>query len=308
MTLYSLSGSKIKVLNENNSKFKVEKDIQNLIESNLSVFFPELILIKSEYIIKNLRMDTLAFDYHHNSFVIIEYKYDKNQSLTDQGLSYLSLLLENKHEVLLKLNKILGKNLDVDEIDWKDTRTFFISRKFTAYQSNTARLGIVPIHCFTFKTYGDIVELNELEKSDEKVSASTIKEINKKARGGWKVKKSTEKQVIKDLELTNQQIDAWNEIKNGLTSNLKFRISRYSFFIYEGREKFAEFAGMSDVDENSGKETSVIIFDSMYEDFSDILRELKLKSYNDENLRDCFIIKNKSDGTKIAKAIKQYFS
>ena len=40
--------------------------------------------VKSEFAIKNFRIDTLAFDSKSKSFVIIEYKKDKNFSIIDQ--------------------------------------------------------------------------------------------------------------------------------------------------------------------------------------------------------------------------------
>lgn len=53
--------------------FKLEKDIQNAIENNLDTIFGYK-LVKSEFIIKSYRIDTLAFDEENKSFVIFEYK------------------------------------------------------------------------------------------------------------------------------------------------------------------------------------------------------------------------------------------
>ena len=41
-------------------------------------------LIKSEFALNNLRIDTLAYDNENSSFVIIEYKRDRNFSVIDQ--------------------------------------------------------------------------------------------------------------------------------------------------------------------------------------------------------------------------------
>ena len=78
--------------------FKLEKDMQNLIERNLKLLFG-LEFIKSEFSLNNFRIDTLAFDNGSNSFVVIEYKKDKNFSIIDQGYAYLSLMLNNKADV-----------------------------------------------------------------------------------------------------------------------------------------------------------------------------------------------------------------
>ena len=81
-------------------KFKLEKDIQNLFEHNLSLL-TGYIFIRSEFSIKNSRIDTLAFDPEAKAFVIIEYKRQQNSSVVDQGISYLNLMLEYKAYFLI---------------------------------------------------------------------------------------------------------------------------------------------------------------------------------------------------------------
>lgn len=52
--------------------FKLERDIQNLFEQNLEML-TSLKLVKSEFTIKQSRIDTLAFDPESKAFVIIEF-------------------------------------------------------------------------------------------------------------------------------------------------------------------------------------------------------------------------------------------
>jgi len=59
-------------------------------------------LVKSEFSIKNKRIDTLAFDPESKAFIIIEYKRNKNISVVDQGFTYLSLMLENKADFIIE--------------------------------------------------------------------------------------------------------------------------------------------------------------------------------------------------------------
>ncbi len=66
--------------------FKLEKEIQKLFEANLNSIMG-LEFVKSEFTIKNKRIDTLAFDTQSNAFIIIEYKRDKNMSVVDQGFN-----------------------------------------------------------------------------------------------------------------------------------------------------------------------------------------------------------------------------
>ncbi|WP_157488280.1 hypothetical protein [Dyadobacter crusticola] len=71
MQIFTTKHSALSPLSE--VPFKLEKDIQNLFEKNLEVL-TSLKLIRSEFTIKQFRIDTLAFDSESNSFVIIEYK------------------------------------------------------------------------------------------------------------------------------------------------------------------------------------------------------------------------------------------
>jgi len=84
--------------------FSLEKDIQNLTEKNLKTLF-NYEFICSEFIIKNFRIDSLAFDRDADAFVIIEYKKDKIFSVIDQGYTYLSLMLNNKADFILEYNE-----------------------------------------------------------------------------------------------------------------------------------------------------------------------------------------------------------
>ncbi len=89
---------------------KLEKDIQNLFENNLSAL-TGFELVRSEFSIKNKRIDTLAYDPKAKAFIIIEYKRDKNTSVVDQGFTYLSLMLENKSDFIVEYNERLNKSL-----------------------------------------------------------------------------------------------------------------------------------------------------------------------------------------------------
>ncbi len=61
--------------------------------------------ITSEFEINGLRVDALGLDKDGSSFIIIEYKRDKNFSIIDQGYTYLALLLNNKAEFILIYNE-----------------------------------------------------------------------------------------------------------------------------------------------------------------------------------------------------------
>lgn len=85
-------------------RFPLETEIQRLTEANLQDLF-DLNLVKSEFELHGLRIDTLAFDMEAGTFVIIEYKKDRNFSVIDQGFAYLNLMLNNKSDFILEYNE-----------------------------------------------------------------------------------------------------------------------------------------------------------------------------------------------------------
>ena len=99
--------------------FKLEKDIQSLVEANMDTIFG-LEFVSSEFSITEFRLDSLAYDEQNNSFVIIEYKKGSSYSVVDQGYSYLSTMLNNKADFILEYNEKTGKTLRRDDIDWSE--------------------------------------------------------------------------------------------------------------------------------------------------------------------------------------------
>ena len=81
--------------------FKLEKEIQSVVESNVETLFG-LEFVKSEFSLGQFRLDSVCFDNDTNSFVIIEYKKESSYSVIDQGYSYLSLMLNNKSDFILE--------------------------------------------------------------------------------------------------------------------------------------------------------------------------------------------------------------
>ena len=117
MKLFSISDQKIKSLST--KPFELEKEIQKLVEDNLEEIF-NLEFVKSEFSIKRFRIDTLAYNIESRSFVIIEYKKDKNFSVIDQGYTYMSIMLNNKADFILEYNETKNGSLNVKPVGWKE--------------------------------------------------------------------------------------------------------------------------------------------------------------------------------------------
>ena len=123
-------------------------------------------LVKSEFIIKNKRIDSLAFDPHAIAFVIVEYKRDRNSSVVDQGFTYLNLMLQNKADFIVEYNENLKKNLKRDDVDWSQTRVAFVSPSFTENQREATNFKDLAIELWEVKRYEeDIIIINPLKKS-----------------------------------------------------------------------------------------------------------------------------------------------
>ncbi len=150
MRLFNVGNEK---LNEVNQKaFKLEREIQELTEQNLELIFGYK-FVKSEYALNNFRLDSLAFDESSKSFVIIEYKRDKNFSVIDQGYAYLSLMLNNKADFILEYNEYMNKNLRKNDVDWSQSKVLFVAPSYTLYQRESINFKDLPIELWEIKQF-----------------------------------------------------------------------------------------------------------------------------------------------------------
>ncbi len=169
--------SKLKEIKE--IKFKLEKDIQRISENNLEQIFG-LKFVQTEFQLHNFRIDTLAFDDSNKSFVIIEFKKDKNFSVIDQGYAYLSLMLNNKADFILEYNESLQKNLKREDVDWSQSKVIFVSPAFTDYQKESINFKDLPIELWEVRYFNnDIISFIPIKASGATESIKTISKKNK---------------------------------------------------------------------------------------------------------------------------------
>lgn len=158
--------------------FKLERDIQNIFEKNLSEIMG-LQLVKSEFSIKNKRIDTLAFDKQSQAFIIIEYKRDKNYSVVDQGLTYLNIMLQNRAKFILTYNETLKETLHSKDIDWTQSRVAFVSPSFTENQISASDFKDLGIELWEVKQFeNNIISVNSIKKSNAAQSIKPLLENN----------------------------------------------------------------------------------------------------------------------------------
>lgn len=172
MQLYHQQKNTLSSLKE--KPFKLEKDMQKLFESNIEQI-TGFKFVKTEFSLKSVRFDTLAFDEESKSFVIIEYKRDRNYSVVDQGVSYLNLMLEYKADFIVEYNESCNKNLKRDDVDWSQSKVIFVAPSFTSFQKQSSNFKDLPIELWEIKQFeNDIIVINPIKKSS---SAPSIKQV-----------------------------------------------------------------------------------------------------------------------------------
>ena len=202
MPIFKLDATKLSEIKE--KKIDLEKTIQKVTEDNLNAIFG-LEFISTEFALNNSRIDSLAFDRENNSFVIIEYKRDRNFSVIDQGYSYLALMLNNKADFILEYNEKMKNSLKREDVDWSQSRVIFVSPSFTTYQRGAIDFKDLPIELWEVKGYeNNTILYNELRPSKTSESIKTVtkdKTINEVSR------------VIKDYTLGDLIKPDWADSK-----------------------------------------------------------------------------------------------
>lgn len=180
MNIYALESGTLSQIKE--TPFKLEREIQSIFEQNLNTVMG-LDLVKSEFTIKNKRIDTLAYDPQSKAFIIIEYKKDKNISVVDQGFTYLSLMLENKADFIVEYNESLKKQLTRDEVDWSQTRVVFVSTSFTENQKLATNFKDIAIELWEVKRFeNQTVTIIPIKKSKSAESIKPLTQQNKELK------------------------------------------------------------------------------------------------------------------------------
>lgn len=193
--LYKRIANTIEIVKE--TPFKKEKELQTLFENNLELL-TGLTFVKSEFSIKNKRIDTLAFDQESKAFIIIEYKRDRNSSVIDQGFTYLSLMLQNKADFILEYNEQNPKNiLSRNEVDWSQSRVIFVASDFTENQIEATNFRDIAIELYEAKRYGEHLLISPIMKNRTAESIKTITQKNKEYKNiANEIKVYTEEKLL----------------------------------------------------------------------------------------------------------------
>ena len=211
MEVFNLKNDKVEEVNV--KPFKLEKDIQSLIEKNTETFFG-LEFIFSELTVGKYRIDSLCFDNENNSFVIIEYKKGNSYSVIDQGYTYLQLLLNNKSDFLLTLSQHLNKVLKLEDIDWSQSKIIFVSPSFNSYQKDSVNFKNLPFELWEIKRFSNNTIVFNKHKSSSNESIESLNNKNKNVISSV-TKEVKVKEESEHLTKCNKFIiDKWNSLKN----------------------------------------------------------------------------------------------
>lgn len=180
MAIFQNNNGKLVDISEIPIKF--EKDIQSMVETNMTPIFG-LDFVTKEFELNGLRIDSLGFDNQSQSFVIIEYKREKNFSVIDQGFAYLALLLNNKAEFILEYNERLNKSIKKNDVDWSQSRVIFVSPSFTTYQIQAMGFRDLPIELWEVKQYSNkTILFNQIQTPEKNESITKISTKNEHVR------------------------------------------------------------------------------------------------------------------------------
>jgi predicted transport protein len=213
MSIYKNTNNNLKEVNE--IAFKLERNIQLIFENNLNNIM-QLTLVKSEFTIKDRRIDTLAYDEQANSFVIIEYKRDKNLSVFDQGITYLGLMLANKADFVIEYNEQFKKNIKRDEVDWTQSRIVFVSTSFSEYQISAANFKDFAIELWEVKQYEDnLISINPIKKTK---TAPSIKPVTQQSETYKKVTDEIKVYTEEDLFVfgSDETVELYNKFRSAI--------------------------------------------------------------------------------------------
>lgn len=171
MALFRLTNNKVSRIAPTN--VDKERQIQNIFEDNLEELL-NITFLSSEFSTSfGGRIDTLGID-KNGCPVIIEYKRGQNESVINQGLSYLRWLLDHKanFETICHTSSI---NLT---IDWESTRVICIAESYNKFDLDTAEILPIHIELLKYRLYDENIFSVEAE-TDQKIKVSVAGLIRK---------------------------------------------------------------------------------------------------------------------------------
>jgi len=150
-------------------QFDKEKDLQNLVETNIEKFFG-LKFLETEYPIPNGRIDSLCID-EIGTPVVIEYKKKKDLSAIIQGLFYIDWLRNNRRTFEMIVREKIGNEI---KVDWKiSPRLMIIAEEFDQKETSAINQINANVELVKYSFYGDLISFEQLTISKQPTSYSS---------------------------------------------------------------------------------------------------------------------------------------
>ena len=191
--LFNING---KVEEYQSGTVTLEKELQNVIENNMEIFFGVKFLASEYRTTDGGRMDSIGIDENHCP-VIFEYKRSMKDNVINQGLFYLNWLLDHKDSFKVLVIEKLGLKA-ADDIDWSMPRVVCIAGDFTKYDESAIKQMNRNISLIRYKKFGcDLLMFEQINENI--VTAITENKPNTKA-------KSTDKTFEEQLANTDATV------------------------------------------------------------------------------------------------------
>ena len=185
--LFNIKGN---VKEYQSSTVTLEKELQTVIENNMTTFFGVTFLASEYRTTDGGRMDSIGIDENHCP-VIFEYKRSMKENVINQGLFYLNWLLDHKDSFKVLVIEKLGLK-EADNIDWTMPRVVCVAGDFTKYDESAIKQMNRNISLIRYKKFGD--DLLMFEQVNENI-ADAIPEVEAPAAKAKVVYKTFDEQL-----------------------------------------------------------------------------------------------------------------
>lgn len=176
MPLFEMSENGLVSVDQTN--FKLEKELQSLIERNLAVVF-NCRFVASEFSTGTLhagRIDSLALSEDNNP-VIIEYKKTESSELINQSLFYLHWIQDHKGDFEIAVQRALGGDV---EVDWSDVRVICIAPNYKKYDIHAVQVMGANIELWKYRLFKNgSVYLEEVFQATKVTASQTPMGVEK---------------------------------------------------------------------------------------------------------------------------------
>lgn len=176
LQLFSLAGRKAQECLPH--QFKDEKEVQHLFEESLPTLLGVRFLATEFATNNGGRMDTLGLD-ENNFPVIIEYKFDKNRTVINQGMFYMAWLKSHQMEYWKVVLDKFGREV-ADSIDFSSVRLICIATDFTREDLGAYELMPSNIDLVRYRRFGESHLLLERIQSGDGAAPTPVGSVSTK--------------------------------------------------------------------------------------------------------------------------------